>query len=115
MGVYQSNSRQRNRRDEAEADAARAILASHVPDPENHLCVVCLAPGPCQPANAAANRLVDLGQPVLPAEPRRGQRAGWRGWLGQHQVVPRRAPLLTFAWMRRLGVPAAGSDAWITP
>lgn len=116
MGVYRSTSSQYWRRDEAEAEAAREILTSHVPDPETNLCVVCLVPGPCRPANAAANRLVDLGRAVLPPESPGRRRAGWRGWFGpQRRTMPRRAPLLTFAWMLRLGVPSVGSDAWITP
>lgn len=116
MGVYRSTTSQVWHRDEAEAEAAREILTSHVPDPESNLCMVCLIPGPCRPANAAANRLVDLGRPVLPAgEPRR-RRAGWRDWFGpQRRTMPRRAPLLTFVWTLRLGTPAPGSDAWVTP
>ncbi|SCE67602.1 hypothetical protein GA0074695_0229 [Micromonospora viridifaciens] len=114
MGVYQSTTSRLWCRDEAEAEAAREILASHVPDPESNLCVVCLVPGPCRPANAAANRLVDLGRPVLPPDEPRRRRTGWRGWLGpQRRAMSRRTPLLTFAWMLRLGVPAAGSDAWV--
>ncbi|MEU5939151.1 hypothetical protein ABZ807_08150 [Micromonospora sp. NPDC047548] len=116
MGVYQSTIGQRWHRDEAEAKAAREILSSHVPDSESNLCVVCLIPGPCRPANAAANRLVDLGRPVLPAEEPRRRRAGRRNWFGpQRRTMPRRAPLLTFVWMLRLGAPAVGSDAWVTP
>jgi hypothetical protein len=113
MTVYRSTSRLWHR-DEAEAEAAREILTIHVPDRETGLCEVCLVPGPCRPANAAANRLVDLGQPVLPVD-QPGRRRGWRGWLNPHrQAMPRTAPLLTFVWQRRLGVPAAGSQAvWV--
>ncbi|MET7948002.1 hypothetical protein [Micromonospora sp. NPDC005324] len=115
MSVYRATS-QLWHRDEAEAEAAREILTSHVPDGETGLCAICLVPGPCRPANAAANRLVDLGRPVLPADrPRR--RRGWRGWFDPHRrVLPRTAPLLTLAWCRRLGVPtAAGLADWIAP
>ncbi|MFU8850911.1 hypothetical protein ACNAW0_07990 [Micromonospora sp. SL1-18] len=44
MGVYQSTTSRLWRRDEAEAEAAREILSSHVPDLESNLCVVCLVP-----------------------------------------------------------------------
>ncbi|TDB71000.1 hypothetical protein [Micromonospora sp. KC721] len=115
MGVYRSRHSQVWHRDEAEAEAAREILDSHVPDPESHLCVVCLVPGPCQPANAAANRLVDLGRPVLPPDPP-GRWPGWRGWWGpRRRALPRPAPLLTFVWILRLAAPAAGSGARVTP
>ncbi len=109
MGIYRSASRWS--REEAEAEAAHEILTNHIADPENGCCTICLAPGPCGPANAAANRLVDLGRPVLLPESRRDRRAGWRGWFGSTGAVPatgstrwRRAPLLTFAWLLRLGV-----------
>lgn len=116
MGVYRSASSQSWRRDEAEAEAAHDILHSHVPDPETNLCVVCLVPGPCRPANAAANRLVELGKPVLSPEPPKGRRTGGRGWFGHRlRTMPRRAPLLTFAWILRLGAPSVASDAWVTP
>ncbi|MEU1605481.1 hypothetical protein [Micromonospora matsumotoense] len=104
MGIYRSRNSQVWHRDEEEAVAACKILDSHVPDPDSHLCLLCLVPGPCQPAN----RLVDLGRPVLPPDqPRR--RAGWRGWFGpQRQGMPRPAPLLTSAWMLRLCAAATG-------
>ncbi|MEV0155340.1 hypothetical protein AB0H57_16575 [Micromonospora sp. NPDC050686] len=108
MGVYRSSTWHR---DEAEAAAAREILASHVPEPERQLCVVCLVPGPCRPANAAANRLVELGRPVLPPERPRRQPGRW-GWFGpQRRAVPGRAPLLTFAWLHRLAAPRPTPDA----
>jgi hypothetical protein len=108
MTVYRSNS-QLWRRDEADAEAAREILAAHVPVKETGLCAICLTPGPCPPANAAANRLIDLGRPVVPPDqPRRKRGSSWRGWLGpQQRTVPRTAPLLTFAWRRRLELLAA--------
>ncbi|WP_329017341.1 hypothetical protein OG271_12450 [Micromonospora rifamycinica] len=114
MGVYRSTNSQVWHRDEAAAIAACHVLDSHVPHPDNHLCLICLVPGPCQPANAAANRLVDLGRPVLPPDqPRR--RAGWRGWFGpQRQGTPRQAPLLTFAWMLRLCAAATGPHSSVS-
>ncbi|MEO3745181.1 hypothetical protein [Plantactinospora sp. B5E13] len=75
-----------------EAEAAHTILAAHVPDPETGTCPICRTPGPCQPANVAANRLVELGFPVLPPtpEPR------------PPTLLLRLAPLLTHGWRRRL-------------
>ncbi|WP_326562062.1 hypothetical protein [Micromonospora sp. NBC_01796] len=104
MTVYRSRS-QLWRRDEADAEAAREILAAHVPVKETGLCVVCLTPGPCPSANAAANRLVELGRPVVPPNPPRRKRgSGWRNWLTPHRQT---APLLTFAWRLRLDPPTA--------
>ncbi|MGN9774916.1 hypothetical protein ACTMS0_03945 [Micromonospora sp. H33] len=109
MGVYQSTIG-RVCRDEAEAEAAREILRSHVPDPETNLCVVCFVAGPCRPANAAANRLVDLGRPLLPPDAPKRRRTAWRGWFGpRRRPMPRRAPLLTFVWVLRFG-----SDVGVT-
>ncbi|MER7455415.1 hypothetical protein [Micromonospora sp. NPDC126480] len=122
MGVYRSSVSWH--REEAEAEAAREILASHVPDRDTGLCVICLRPGPCTPANAAANRLVDLGRPVLPAIEPRQRRTGLRGWFAPRRtdrsspespprrLPPRRAPLLTYAWIVRLGAARAGG---VTP
>lgn len=62
-------------------------------------------PGPCPSANAAANRLVELGRPVVPPNPPRRKRgSGWRNWLTPHRQT---APLLTFAWRLRLDPPTA--------
>ncbi|MEO3775679.1 hypothetical protein ABGB16_02275 [Micromonospora sp. B11E3] len=105
MSVYQSKSRLR-KRDEAEAEAAHEMLATHVPDQETGLCGVCLDPGPCRPANAAANRLVELGRPVLPADQPKPKPVGLRAWLRPHRrAMPKPAPLLTFVWLSRLPVP----------
>lgn len=84
-----------------EAEVAHRMLAAHVPDRETGICPVCRAAAPCQPANAAANRLVDLGLPVLPpVTPHTG-----RSWLLAYAgPVFRIAPLLTFGWRRRLGL-----------
>ncbi|GIJ27962.1 hypothetical protein Vqi01_31240 [Micromonospora qiuiae] len=126
MGVYESMVRQAWQREEPEAEAAREVLASHVPD-EDSVCVICLVPGPCGPANAAANRLVDLGRPVLPTDPPRPRRSGWRGWLAPRRtrrsssppeetlprrMPPRRALLLTYVWIVRLGATRTGG---VTP
>lgn len=105
MTIYRSSSLLW-RQDEADAETAREMLAAHVPDKETGLCVICLLPGPCRPANAAANRLVELGRPLVPPpdEPRI-RRTGWRGWLGpRRRPMPRSAPLLTFGWRIRLGL-----------
>ncbi|NJP34245.1 hypothetical protein [Micromonospora thermarum] len=129
MGVYRSTVSRSWHREEAEAEAAREILASHVLDRESGLCAVCLVPGPCGPANAAANRLVDLGRPVLPAHRPRRRRAGWRDWFRSATAAqggtwaqaktavqpPRRAPLLTFVWLIRLGVVTTVPNAGVTP
>ncbi|MBO4204735.1 hypothetical protein [Micromonospora echinofusca] len=106
MTVYRSSSSLRWHRDEADADAARQVLAEHVPDDETGRCVVCLTPAPCRPANAAANRLVDLGRPIGPPdEPDTRRPRGWRGWLTpRRRPMPRSAPLLTFGWRVRLGL-----------
>ena len=78
----------------ADAEAAHATLAAHVPDRETGICPVCRTAGPCLPANAAANRLVELDLPVLSPAP---------------AAPPLTfAPLLTFGWRRRLGLPHAG-------
>jgi hypothetical protein len=107
MTIYRSTS-QLWRRDEADADAAREILAAHVPVKETGLCVVCLTPGPCPPANAAANRLVDLGRPLVPPHQPRRKRRAWPDWLTPHRrTAPHPAPLLTFGWQLRLDPPAA--------
>ncbi|MEW2385879.1 hypothetical protein AB0873_27840 [Micromonospora sp. NPDC047707] len=129
MGVYRSAVSRSWHREVAEAEAAREILASHVPDRESGFCAVCLVPGPCGPANAAANRLVDLGRPVLPARQPRRRRAGWRDWFGSATATqgrtstqtrttaqpPRRAPLLTFVWLIRLGAAPTDPNAAVTP
>jgi hypothetical protein len=62
MTTYQS-------RERADAEAAYAILATHILDRETGLCLVCRTAGPCRPANAAANRLADLGFPLTATEP----------------------------------------------
>jgi hypothetical protein len=81
MTLYRSTNHHRPLwREDAEAEAAREILAAHVPDKETGLCAQCATPGPCRPANAAANRLTELGRPIPPPEqPKR--RRGWRGWF----------------------------------
>lgn len=97
MAVHQSRAR-------AETLAAHEMLAAHIPDPESQLCRVCLTVVPCSPANAAANRLVELGlpvlDPVLPAQ----RRDALRRWFAPHRRGrPRSAPLLTWVWRRRFG------------
>ncbi|NBE82316.1 hypothetical protein [Micromonospora rubida] len=75
MGLHESGERSENR-------AAYEIIAAHVLDPAG-LCRVCQVPGPCRPANAAANRLVELGLPVCPAavpESRLAALRRWRAW-----------------------------------
>ncbi|MEN3614959.1 hypothetical protein AAH979_36190 [Plantactinospora sp. ZYX-F-223] len=84
-----------------EAEAAHQMLAAHVPDVETGVCPICLVAGPCQPANTAANRLVELGLPVLPPTIPRPGRARLLAYVGP---VLRAAPLLTFGWRRRLGL-----------
>lgn len=89
MTTYQS-------RVSAEAEAAYALLAVHVPDQETGNCRICRTAGPCRPANAAANRLVDFGLPLAsPSRPDR-RRNTWRGWLrpylGQRAVRPNVRP-----------------------
>ena len=90
--------------DEADAAAARTLLTSHVPDPDTGLCLVCFTPSPCRPANAAANRLNDLGQPLPLPEQVQPRPGGWREWLWRpfHWRAPRPAPLLSYAWRQRL-------------
>lgn len=106
MGVYQSVHRSSDR-DEADARSAHAVLAGHVPD-ENGLCAACLEPSPCRPANAAANRLVELGRPVLPDDPPPRRPAAWRSrWFPHRRGRYRTAPLLTHVWRLRFGVAAA--------
>ncbi|MFK3980091.1 hypothetical protein ACI2K4_06870 [Micromonospora sp. NPDC050397] len=101
MTVYRSNSQLW--RDDADADAARDILAAHVPVEETGLCAVCLVTGPCPPANAAANRLVELGRPLVPPHVPRRKRRPWTDWLSPHRrAAPHPAPLLTFGWQLRL-------------
>lgn len=98
MAVHQSRAR-------AEALAAHEMLAAHVPDPESQLCRVCLAVAPCSPANAAANRLVELGLPVLEPVLPPQRRDALRRWIAPHRRGrPRSAPLLTWAWRRRFGL-----------
>ncbi|WP_018585530.1 hypothetical protein [Salinispora arenicola] len=97
MAVHQSRAR-------AETLAAHEMLAAHIPDPESQLCRVCLTVVPCSPANAAANRLVELGlpvlDPVLPAQ----RRDALRRWFAPHRRGrPRSTPLLTWVWRRRFG------------
>jgi len=83
----------------ADAEAAQATLAAHVPDRESGICPACRTAGPCRPANAAANRLVDLGLRVLTPSPTRRVPA----------LLVRVSPLLTYGWRRRLGLlPGAG-------
>jgi hypothetical protein len=83
----------------ADAEAAHATLAAHVPDQESGLCGVCRTAGPCPSANAAANHLVDLGLAVLAPAPVRPTPA----------MLARLAPLLSHGWRRRLGLlPTAG-------
>lgn len=65
MNVYRSTGIEQQR-DAANAAAARALLAAHVPEQNSNRCVVCRVHGPCRSANAAANRLVELGQPIPP-------------------------------------------------
>lgn len=83
-----------------DAEVAHQIIAAHVPDLEG-VCPICRTAGPCQPANAAANRLVDLGLPVLPPAP-----PAYRPRHLRAYVAPflRAAPLLTVGWRRRLGI-----------
>lgn len=107
MGVYQSVHRLSDR-DEADARAARAVLGAHVPDKESGLCAVCLEASPCGPANAAANRLVELGRPVLPDDPGPTRPAGWRSrWFPHRRGRYRTAPLITYVWRLRFGMPVA--------
>jgi hypothetical protein len=84
-----------------EAEAAHAVLAAHVPDRDSGNCPVCRTAGPCSPANAAANRLVELGLPVLLPEPPR-----------RTPLLLRVAPLLTSAWRRRFGLPQTVAGGW---
>ncbi|GAA3744144.1 hypothetical protein GCM10022225_29700 [Plantactinospora mayteni] len=84
-----------------EADAAHQVLAAHVPDRETGVCPICLVAGPCQPANVAANRLVELGLPVLPPVVPHTGRGRLLAYVGP---VLRVAPLLTVGWRRRLGL-----------
>jgi hypothetical protein len=86
------------RGDEAEAEAAHEILAAHVSDRTTGLCQTCRSTGPCWSANAAANRLVELGRRVLDPEGL-GRRAGWRGRLTQ-RATPRTVPPPTLRWHR---------------
>jgi hypothetical protein len=112
MGVYQSMHRLSDR-DETDARAARTVLANHVPDPESGLCAVCLEPAPCRPANAAANRLVELGRPVLPDDPPPTRPAGWRSrWFPHRRGRYRTAPLLTHVWRLRFGGSVARPPAF---
>ncbi|MGX7677040.1 hypothetical protein [Plantactinospora sp. DSM 117369] len=111
MTVYLSSSLAE--RDTADAQAAYDMLDAHVLDRETGLCLVCLTPGPCRPANAAANRLVELGRQVLTPEPAKHRShgnhrsGGWHGWLSTvRRSLPRTAPLLTAAWRRPLGTTA---------
>ncbi|WP_329016846.1 hypothetical protein OG271_11385 [Micromonospora rifamycinica] len=96
MGLYETRAR-------VESRAAHEIIAAHVADPESQQCRVCLTVVPCPSANAAANRLVELGLPVLdPVPPLR--RSALRRWLALHRrgrTQP--APLLSRAWRWRLG------------
>ncbi|MEQ4300771.1 hypothetical protein ABNF97_05140 [Plantactinospora sp. B6F1] len=97
-------------RDAADAQAAYDMLDAHVLDRETGLCLVCLTSGPCRPANAAANRLVELGRQVLTPEPAKYRSGGWLGWLGTlRRSLPRTAPLLTAGWRRRLGATATAA------
>nr|MDT0663115.1 hypothetical protein [Micromonospora sp. DSM 115978] len=82
----------------AEADAAYALLGAHVPDPETGNCRICRIAGPCQPANAAVNRLVELNRPLLRPSPDPDRRRNmWRGWLrpylGRREVQPNVRPM----------------------
>ncbi|WP_026189844.1 hypothetical protein [Salinispora mooreana] len=98
MAVHQSRAR-------AETLAAHEMLAAHVLDSESQLCRVCLAVAPCSPANAAANRLVELGLPVLEPVLPPQRRDALRRWFAPHwRGRPRTAPLLTWAWRRRFGL-----------
>ncbi|HEX5540685.1 MAG TPA: hypothetical protein VFX60_03860 [Micromonospora sp.] len=103
MTVYRSSRR-------SDGEAAYALLAAHRIDPEIGQCPICLIAGPCRPANAAANRLAELGLPLVdPADPHRLDR-----WAESFRKVaarflpPHRSrqvgrpPLLTFAWRWRL-------------
>ncbi|HEX5597554.1 MAG TPA: hypothetical protein VFX61_16285, partial [Micromonosporaceae bacterium] len=84
--------------------------AAHRLDPETGQCPICLVPGPCRPANVAANRLAELGLPLVdPADPHRLDRwaEAFRNmaarFLPPHRPLRvTRAPLLTFAWRWRL-------------
>lgn len=98
MGVHESRAR-------AESRAAHEIIAAHVADRGSDLCRLCLVPGPCAPANAAANRLVELGLPVRTPEVPTARFAALRRWLAPHRRgSPRPAPLLTWAWRLRLAL-----------
>ncbi|MGW0435220.1 hypothetical protein ACWDV4_22115 [Micromonospora sp. NPDC003197] len=97
MSVHRSRAR-------AETEAAYEILTAHVPDRETGLCQVCLSPAPCSSANAAANRLVDLGLPVLTPVLSRWRLTQLRRWLAPHRRgTLRPAPLLTWVWRRHPG------------
>lgn len=103
MTIYQSGRH-------GEGEAAYALLAAHRIDPETEQCPICLIPGPCQPANAAANRLAELGLPII--EPTAPERPGrWTdglrtaaAWIAPRPAAAPRAPLLTFGWRWRLGL-----------
>ncbi|GIG88881.1 hypothetical protein [Plantactinospora endophytica] len=94
-------------RDSTDAQTAYGTLDTHVLDRETGLCLVCLTPGPCRPANAAANRLVALGRQVLAPEPAQPRSGGWHGWPDTlRRYLARTAPLLTAARRRRLSTTA---------
>jgi hypothetical protein len=61
------------------------------------------------PANTAANRLVELGLPVLAPVVPASRLDRLRGWFAPHRRgSPRPAPLLTHTWQRRLGLTETG-------
>lgn len=92
--------------------AAYAILATHRIDPGTGQCAACVVPGPCRPANVAANRLVELGLPLCePAHQLTHQGKGLRQALAGLLARPtwvQRAPLLTYGWCLRLGLTTGG-------